>query len=426
MIPQQANEKVKVNVSSECGRLNAVLLHRPGVEIERMTPENAAEALYSDILNKHIVDQEYNRFCGIFEKWCKVFYVSDLLRELLENNDIRQYLITESCEIDDCEFLAGELNVLDNDTLAKALIEGYEYRPGSHPKRYADARYVLKPLYNLFFTRDASSSVYNRVLINSMSFQVRRRETLIYRTIFKYYFNTELLCAQDWRLNAHTEGGDVQIASDNVLCIGNGIRTNRKGIDYLARTFAQEREDSGKPFYIVAQELPFKPESFIHLDMVFTFLSTHQCMAYEPMLAKTGAFSSLDTTLITIEGGKIHYDDKKNILEALRCTGMDLEPVLCGGADPWDQQREQWHSGANFFALDEGRVVGYERNVHTIEALDRAGFAVLSADDICAGKVDMNDYEKFVATFKAGELPRGGGGARCMTMPINRDAVKGI
>ena len=110
-----------------------------------------------------------------------------------------------------------------------------------------------------------------------------------------------------------------------------------------------------------------------------------------------------------------------DIIDALAQLGWDIEPVIGGGSDPWVQLREQWHSGANFFSMGDGKILGYRRNTHTIDALDRAGFAVLNAEDIVSGKVNMNDYDKFVAAFPGSELPRAGGGARCMTMPILRD-----
>lgn len=408
----------RVCVGSEIGRLRAVLLHRPGVEITRMTPENAAEALYSDILNKPIVDREYAEFSGVLENWTKVYYVEDVLATVLENNAVRKALVEESCRLDGCQRLTAELMEHDPRRLAKELIEGVE-RKGWTPDQ-AD-RYELKPLYNLFFTRDASSSVYDRVLINSMSFPVRRREILIYRAVFENYFGCETFNAEQHDAEARTEGGDVQIAREDMLCIGEGIRTNRKGIEYLAREMGARH---GK-FNILVQQLPHKPESFIHLDMVFTFLSRNECMAFEPMLQKKGVFSGMETTLISIDNGKTSYTHYDNILEGLKATGWDMKPVLCGGIDAWTQQREQWHSGANFFALGEGKVLGYSRNHGTIEALDKAGFAILKAADICAGKVDMNSYDKFVAAFDACELPRGGGGARCMTMPVNRDLVVG-
>ena len=404
-----------LSVASETGRLRAVLLHRPGAEIERMTPLNAAHALYSDILNRPIVDDEYSCFSGVLERWTTVYYVEDILEQLLDDEETRAHLVKESCDMDNCDDdVAERLMDLPSHRLAEILIEGYEDPEWDGRD---DDRYLLQPLYNLFFTRDASSTVYNRVLINSMSFEVRERETLIYEAIFRHFFGVETLNAMAWDRDARTEGGDVQIASADLLCVGQGIRTNTKGIKYLAQTFARERER----FHILVQELPKSPESFIHLDMVFTFLGQHQCMAFEPMLKKTGLFAGKDTTLITIEGGKINYRKFPNIVQGLNHLGWDIEPVIGGGSDPWVQLREQWHSGANFFALGDGKVMGYRRNTHTIDALDKAGFSVLNAEDIVSGKVDMAHYDKFVAAFPGCELPRAGGGARCMTMPILRD-----
>ena len=407
----------EVNVSSETGRLRAVLLHRPGVEIERMTPLNAAHALYSDILSKVNADIEYKRFSSVLERWTQVYYVEDILEQLLLDPAVRQSLASPQVQqwAVDAATQAGQSgDEAVAAQLARILIEGYE---DPQWDRVSDRRYLLEPLYNLFFTRDASSTVFNRVLINSMSFEVRERETLIYEAIFRHYFKVDMLNTLAWNADARTEGGDVQIAGPDLLCIGKGIRTNAKGIDYLAQTFAAEREH----FNILVQELPHEPESFIHLDMVFTFLSHHQCMAFEPMLKKQGLFASKSTTLISIDHGKVTYREVPNMVDGLRSLGWDISPVICGGDDPWMQLREQWHSGANFFALGEGKVLGYRRNVHTIEALDRAGFSVLNADDIISGRLNMEDYDRFVVSFPASELPRAGGGARCMTMPLLRD-----
>lgn len=417
----------EVNVASETGTLKAVMLHRPGVEIERMTPLNASYALYSDILNKPIVDQEYANFSGVLERWTNVYYVEDIVEKLLDDAEVRRHLVSRSCTMDGCsKELEEKLMDMPSKELATVLIEGYEdpkwMKECGETKvesgELAEKRYLLKPLYNLFFTRDASSSVYNRVLINSMSFKVRERETLLYEAIFRHFFKVDTLNAMAADPEARTEGGDVQIAGPDLLCIGQGIRTNAKGIKYLADTFIRERER----FHILVQELPHSPESFIHLDMVFTFLGKHQCMAFEPMLKKTGLFAGKATTLITVEGGKMKTESFPNIIKGLEHLGWEIEPVIGGGSDPWMQLREQWHSGANFFALGDGKVMGYRRNTHTIDALDRAGFAVLKAEDIVSGKVDMKQYDKFVAAFPGSELPRAGGGARCMTMPVLRDA----
>ena len=408
----------KVNVESETGRLRAVLLHRPGIEIERMTPLNAAHALYSDILNKDIARTEYSYFSGVLERWTDVYYVEDILEKMLDDNAVRCHLVEKSCDMDNCGDLAKQLLELDSAELARVLIEGYEDPSWNGTD---DKRYLLGPLYNLFFSRDASSTVYNRVLINSMSFKVRERETLIYEAIFRHFFGVDTINAMAWDSDARTEGGDVQVASPDLLCVGQGIRTNTKGIKYLCSELEGRSTATGRPMHILVQELPHKPDSFIHLDMVFTFLGQHQCMAFEPMLKKTGLFAGKDTTLITISGNDVSYRQFPNIVKGLEHLGWDIEPVVGGGNDPWVQLREQWHSGANFFALGDGKVMGYRRNTHTIDALNRAGFAVLKAEDIVEGRVDMQTYDKFVAAFPGSELPRAGGGARCMTMPILRD-----
>lgn len=408
--------KHSVRLFSEIGRLNAVLLHTPGPEIEAMTPQNAGDALFSDILNKRIVDEEYRLFQGVLKQCAHTYQVQEVLAETLENKEIAQKLVSISCKMDGCEELTDQILSHPATEIARELIEGVA-RPTDDPL-YNEDRYLLKPLYNLFFTRDAASCVHDRVLINTMSFSVRARESMIYQTIFEEFFHTPTFSAQSFDAQAHTEGGDVQIVRNDLLCVGCGIRTDKAGIEALMKAHSHQ-----PGFSIIAQELPKHPESFIHLDMVFTFLGPHTCMAYEPLLKKTGLFEGKATTLITTQNGMLTTREYPNILEALRAKGVDLEPVICGGEDSWIQQREQWHSGANFFALGENHIIGYRRNHHTIDALDHAGFHVLTAEEVVNQNFDPFQYQKCVVTFGASELPRGGGGARCMTCPIHRDDV---
>lgn len=410
----------KVQINSEIGKLNAVLLHKPGCEIEQMTPENAGKALYSDILNLNIVDNEYDAFSAVLKKWAKTYYVEDLLEMALEKPEVKQKLVEMSCIYDDAIFLKDELLTHSPKQLAKELIEGFRYRKGIDPDKFAEGRFILKPLYNLFYTRDASSSVYNQVLIHSMSNKVRERETLIFDTVFTEVLGVQTFSPLSHSQDARTEGGDVLIAREDTLFVGNGSRTNKEGIKFLEEKFRKER---GK-FNILYQELPQMPESFIHLDMVFTFLDKHKCMMYQPLIKKTAHYGQYQTVHIEIDNGKVRYHEKPNFLQGVSDLGFDLEPISCGGDDYWVQQREQWHSGANFFALGEGKIIGYARNTRSIEALDAAGFSVLDANDVKNNHVDLHSYNKFVVAFAGSELPRGGGGARCMTMPFNRDEVK--
>lgn len=405
-----------IEVNSEIGQLEAVILHTPGSEIEQMTPGNIHKALYSDLLNLNIAKKEYSYFETVLSKWTKTYQVKDLLTQVLLQSSVKSELLNKVLTAENKQFLFPDLIELPADRLAGFLIEGYPYVKGVHPKEFEEERFMLQPLYNLFFTRDASSSVYDNVLIHSMSTRVRDRESYIMESIFKHFFGVSTINPK-LSEGAHTEGGDVLIARKDVLFIGNGCRTNKKGIEFLAKYFASRKDRQ----HIIVQELPEQPDSFIHLDMVFTMLDKNKCMVYAPLILNSD--SGFATTHIEIDNGQIRYHERKNFLEATKCVGFDLEPVICGGDDLWYQQREQWHSGANFFALGEGKILGYARNTHTIEALNKAGFDVLRAEDVCSGREDMHSHEKFVVTFEAAELPRGGGGARCMTMPVKRKNV---
>ncbi|MFO7791270.1 MAG: arginine deiminase family protein, partial [Bacteroidales bacterium] len=216
------------------------------------------------------------------------------------------------------------------------------------------------------------------------------------------------------------EGGDVLVARNDVLLIGSSTRTTSQGIDYLLHRLRERKEH----MHIIVQELPYSPESFIHLDMVFTFLDKHKCMVYKPLIFKPNRYQ---TVHISIENGNVNFNEEENLLTALKKLGIDIEPVICGGtSDSWIQQREQWHSGANFFTFEPGKVIGYERNNYTIDELNKHGFEVLKAQDVIKGKVHPDDHKKCVVTIGGSELSRGGGGARCMTLPFNRDDVTGV
>ena len=424
---------VEVNVQSEIGKLNGVILHTPGEEVENMTPENAERALYSDILNLSIARKEYKQLSEVLGKITKTYQVKDLLTNILKDDAIKLEVLNRIEKIE--PFIAevtpkGSIKdqLLDEDAedLARLLIEGVEMKRDTLTKFLNKDWYDLRPLHNFFFTRDASMSMYNEVLIGRMANAVRDREAIIMQSIFDFTpgFNTKTLnlaTTPDPLRKLTIEGGDVQIARDDILVIGNGMRTSTRAIDALMYNFINRNED--KVQHILVQELPHSPESFIHLDMVFTFLDKDKCMVYEPLIMSPGNYQ---TVHIKIQHGKlISIRREKTLLHALKKLGMDLEPVYCGGEDEtWNMERERWHSGANFFCVAPGKVLGYARNNYTVEAMNNAGFEIIRANDVISNKVDLNKYEKYMITIEGSELPRGGGGARCMTMPINRDAVE--
>jgi len=253
-------------------------------------------------------------------------------------------------------------------TLASQLIEGTPARIDTLTAFLNEEYYALLPLYNFYFTRDASVSIGNHSLICKMASQVRMRESLIMDAIFRHnpYFSSEVINACDLASQSSQifiEGGDILVAREDILIVGNGVRTSSRGIDLLVKQLCKKKE-SGKR-YVAVQQLPDAPESFIHLDMVFTLLDINACMVFKPLIMNN---KRLETVLITIEDGRVgKIRSESNLLTALRRLGMDLEPVICGGgADEWNQEREQWHSGANVFAFAPGKVISYARNIQKL------------------------------------------------------------
>ncbi|HOO33437.1 MAG TPA: arginine deiminase family protein [Thermotogota bacterium] len=414
--------KMVVEVNSEVGVLEGVILHTPGPEVEKMTPENAERALYSDILNLSVARQEYAELEGVLNKITTTFQVKELLEDTLKDEGVKRDLVEEICEAENAsEYLRYLLSLSEAD-LAEQLIEGVPIQRKSLTDYLSPERFALRPLHNFFFTRDASVSFGNNVLINKMATPVRARESLIMETIFNHssmVYGDTINPARKRHLptSLKSEGGDLLIASENILLFGMGARSNTLGIDFLI----EHIKHTGESKHIIIQELPLTPESFIHLDMVFTLLDIDKCMVYEPVILKQ---NNLKTLHIDISNGQVKIWEEDNLIDSLRRLGMEVEPVFCGdNKDEWVQEREQWHSGANFFAFAPGKLIGYERNTSTISALNNAGFEVLEAGDVISGKKNVEEYRRCVVTMEGSELARGGGGCRCMTMPVRRKPV---
>ncbi len=417
-------DKFKTQVNSEIGELKGVILHTPGPEIENMNPENAERALYSDILNLAVASKEYVQLKEVLGKTARTFEVEDLLKNILYNEKVKQDLVKKICVNENAENIINDLLSMKPEDLSKSLLRGVPMKKNNLTKFLSKESYTLKPLHNFFFTRDASMSVRNRVLIGRMKSNIRERESLIMEAIFDYnsYFSTKTVNPVNDPVFAGTatiEGGDVLVARKDILCIGIGDRTNSQGVDFIIEQLKSRKEKR----HLIIQELPKTPESFIHLDMVFTFLDKDACMVYKPLILRPNRFQ---TVHIEIDNGKVvSIKEKENLLSVLKELGMDLKPVLCGGDnDVRIQEREQWHSGANFFAIAPGKVIGYGRNVYTIEEMAKNGFEVIKAKDIIKNKADIKKAKKCVITIDGSELSRGGGGCRCMTMPIVRADVK--
>ncbi len=416
------DNKIQVNITSEIGELEAVVLHTPGSELQNMTPETAERALYSDILNLTVASSEYAQLKGVLNKITKTFEVNNLFEDVLAIDKVKADVVNKICTNEDAIDIRDYLMSFSNIELAKQLMEGVVMKKDNLTKYLQKDKYSLQPLHNFFFTRDASITIRDKVLIGKMANRVRKREALIMESIFEYHpnFIAETVNPEncyDCRPELTIEGGDVLIARDDILLIGIGARTSTQGVDFIINELKKRNLQK----HVIVQELPSHPESFIHLDMVFTLLDKDKCMVYEPIILKQNKYQTIH---IKIDNGEVQsIENVQNIPTALASLGMNVQPILCGGTDEWVQEREQWHSGANFFAVGPGKIIGYGRNVNTLNELNKVGFEILKAEDIIKGSVNMNDYQKYVISIEGSELSRGGGGARCMTMPIRRKNV---
>ncbi len=409
-----------IQLYTETGDLEGVLLHPPGPEVENMTPKNAERALYSDILNLSVARREYNQLECLLQHLVPTFRIMDLLKEILRSSEIREKIVKKACYQEGQPKLIERLLDLNETMLAKQLVQGVPLERNTLTGYLSNENFSLRPLHNFFFARDASIALGDQVLISKMANRIRDREAIIMQAIFDYHprFRVQTIHPDNGAANRDTisfEGGDLIVAAENITLVGLGTRTISHGIDFLVKMISGRKEKQ----HILVQELPASPESFIHLDMTFTLLDSDSCMVYEPLILKSNKYQTIQ---IDIDNGKVvSIRNVENLVKALKELGMDLKPSFCGGQkETMTQEREQWHSGANFFAIGPGKLIGYNRNVHTLENLHQSGYEIIGSKDVLNGKTDLSTIKKYVLTIDGAELSRGGGGVRCMTMPFKR------
>lgn len=409
---------IKVGVNSEYGALKTLLIHNPGPEVENMTPATAERALYSDILNLPIAQSEFAEFKRVLQKVAQVIEVRELLLDVIQNSTAKQELIQCFQEYSGVIGIEKELEPLSASEFTKRVIEGVPLPQVSLTNFLHQDKYAINPLHNIFFMRDASFTIGNTIYISSMARAVRKPESLILDIVYRHSIdqNSSVCFINETREETITiEGGDILVVSPQVLIIGIGARTTPEAVDLLIKKVSEKQDLR----HVLVQELPRTPESFIHIDMVFTLLSDKECMVYKPLLESDTRFSTIK---MDIENGEIkQISTIKNLLEGLSLCGFEYTPVFCGDGDKLLQEREQWHSGANFFAFAPGKIIGYARNSHTTDALNNAGYEVVTAQDVIKGNVLVGTLNKCLITVDGSELARGGGGPRCMTMPVLRE-----
>ncbi|MDP3178629.1 MAG: arginine deiminase family protein, partial [Spirochaetaceae bacterium] len=207
------------------------------------------------------------------------------------------------------------------------------------------------------------------------------------------------------------------VISPRILAVGVSERSSPDAVEALAVAAGKAFDEQVTVFAVL---LP-KERYCIHLDMVFTVVDRDAALVYAPLV--TGPRRASVVRIEARKNGKVTFSDEEGLLQGLWSAGVDLEPISCGSGDPLHQEREQWWSGANSFAFAPGKILMYSCNARTLDALSRAGFAVRPASALVSGEESLEEPGRLAVAFDGIELARGGGGARCMTLPVEREDV---
>lgn len=408
-----------VRVTSEIGPLQTVICHTPGRELVAVTPATREDYLYDDIIDLEQARREHARFTSILGRFAEVLEVRDLLQDLVDVPEVRPFLLERVMDVAPSEPLARELDELPAEDVVSLFIEGRPSAAGPIQSVLNVTAYDLPPLPNLYFTRDAGMVVGDGVLIGSMRFAARWTEEILIGALFRFHprFDGAPIIydgSRERRTGYTLEGGDVHVLRPDLVMMGLSQRSSPGAFDAIAECLIR---DLGIRDVIVVVLPPDR--AMIHLDMIWTMVDRDHCVVYPP------AFVGPDRcAVLHYRAGKKGVREMPNLFAALREVDLPVAPVFCGGDERVTQDREQWSSGCNFVALRPGAVLGYSRNEHTYAELEReAGYRVVDGVAYLTGEDRVGEDENVVLTFDGAELVRGGGGSRCMTLPVRRGEV---
>lgn len=397
---------------SEIGKLNKVLLHKPGLELEALTPTTMERLLFDDIPFLKIAQEEHDIFTKILEdNGVEVIFYVDETAKALADAKIRTQFINEFLDLSDVkaaglrESIIEFLMSMEPDKMVAKLIAGVKKTDLRHHEEVTslydiienDYPFVSDPLPNLYFTRDPGACVGNGLNLHHMSTPARRREALFLKYMFKYdrdFATEDNKLWYDIYEDYSIEGGDVLVLSKDVVAIGLSQRTTVDGIERFAKNLLPN-SDYKK---ILVFDIP-KSRAFMHLDTVFTMIDYDKFTIHPEI---EGPLSVYEITLGA--NNELKFNAVKEELNKVLARELNLPAVdfiRCGGGDMMASQREQWNDGSNTLCIAPGTVVTYERNYVSNELMEKKGIKVL--------------------TMPSSELSRGRGGPRCMSCPVNRD-----
>lgn len=402
------------NVKSEVGKLEAVLLHRPGKELERLIPQYLEELLFDDIPWLGRMQEEHDMFAdALRSRGCEVFYYDKLLKEILREEQVKNDLIREMADFTGINRLKEKAAILDylysrdSAELAEIFITGLHkneinYRKESRSLSYYitdDYPFYINPIPNLYFTRDPGAVIGRGISINSMKTSARNRETMILSYINRYHTGidrSDVPIWYDYKDSDSIEGGDILVLSDRAVAIGCSARTSPEGIEKIAENLFEG--DSGVKEVVVIQ-IPFM-RAYMHLDTVFTMVDVNKFTIFPGIENEVKIFSMTPSP-----GEGLKITPKDSLVMALNdaLKRDDVKILQSGGGDKITAAREQWNDSTNTLAIAPGVVVTYRRNQASNDTLRENGVEVVE--------------------IEGSELVRGRGGPRCMSMPLRRAAL---
>lgn len=405
-------------ISSEVSRLRRVVVNAPGNHQAMVTPNKASELLFEDIVFVPQMRREHKTFVDVISAVATPVEITELIKETVTDPIARSAIIAAVTKLEGLSANDAKLlEQLDSASLSKALVVGTH-----NGKR--SGKPLLDPLPNLLFTRDVGAIINQTILMMYARKPARKREMLLARSVFKYHpdfrnlrhIDLSEFCDEEQCV----EGGDLMVINDRLLLIGESERTNKNSIQKLAPALF---ETGIETILIVSIG---EERSSMHLDTVFTMVSDTEAIVYPPLFIGEQAKERVKVWKVRKEAvlaGNHEWEPvDKTLICAMYDEGVNLEPIMCGGPDAINQQREQWTDGANVFSLAPGIVVSYERNEHTFGELAEHGYFIATPEEfIKNARYYLSQQQKVAITLPGAEMSRGRGGPRCMTMPLLRD-----